>query len=180
MLPKCENAALRSISREGHIGWLAGIIDGEGNIQASTKKASNGKSYFSPKIRIASSDIRMIERISEIYKENNIVFFYHIKNVKRQHPEWLNQLHIEVASQGSCLKVLELVFPFLVNKQAQASAVMNLIKFVQKMPKGGNAKSVDYINTEYFQEMHQKYRSELKWHVEPSTTTRKASNVFTW
>ena len=54
---------------ETDIAWLAGIIDGEGNLHVGRKTAkSNGRRYLDVKVRVSSTDMRMIKRISEIYQ----------------------------------------------------------------------------------------------------------------
>lgn len=178
MLPKCENVSVRSISREVDYAWLAGIIDGEGNLDVRLKVAGNGKSYLNCKIRIANTDLRMIRKISEIYHDMNAVFFYDV-NHKRQHG-WKNQMNISVASQGSCLKVLEAVMPYLVNKRSVAEVMRDMIAYVRSCPKGGNSWSYDYVSTDTFQGMMDKLKLEKAWHIDPSTTARRARKVITW
>lgn len=162
------------------MAWLAGIIDGEGNLQATIKRAANGKDYFMPKVRIANTDVRMIQKVARIYLDLGVVFFYTINKRKHRHATWRDMLHIEIASQGSARKLLEALMPYLCNKAEQAMAIVDMVKFVQSRPKGGNTTSYDYINTADFGGLMNKYQSELKWHIDPSTTKRKAGTVCSW
>lgn len=183
-IPQCKNSSLQSISREVDLAWLAGIVDGEGNIMISDKIASNGKRYFMPKVRISNTDIRMIKKISEIYTELNIVFFYTINKRKRYNDRWKDQLHIEVASQGSVKKLLRAVLDYLVNKRDMARIILQMIDFVQSQRKGGRLTSkdklVDYVNLPEFIAIKNQYETEKKFYVDPSTTKRRASKVVTW
>jgi len=134
-LPKSENVQVRPISREGDFGWLAGIIDGEGNLDFSVQSKPSGQNgsrneYFCPKIRITNTDMRMIKRISEIYVSEKLVFFYALNSVKRykdRKETWKNQMEITVASQNSIAKLLHRLLPFLVNKQKIAELMLGTI-----------------------------------------------------
>jgi len=180
MIPQSENASLQSISREVDLAWLAGIIDGEGNIQYCVKTAKNGKDYFMPKVRISNTDIRMVKKISEIYKAENIVFFYTINKRKKYNAKWKDQLHIEIASQGSTKKILKLVMPYLINKKDLAFKMINIINFVQDQPRGGNFVSSNYVNSDEFKKRSEEYEYERLFYIDPSTTTRRASEIVTW
>lgn len=66
-IPKRKKAQVRSISREVDLAWLAGIIDGEGNLQATVqlKRCGAGgtrRPYFEPKLRVTNTDVRMVKK----------------------------------------------------------------------------------------------------------------------
>ncbi len=111
-LPKSDNAQVRSISREVDLAWLAGIIDGEGNLDFSVQTKPSGENkvpndYFCPKLRITNTDMRMIRKISEIYVRENLVFFYALNSVKRykdRKDTWKNQMEITLGSQQGCAR----------------------------------------------------------------------------
>jgi len=85
MLPQCENAAVRSISREVDLAWLAGIIDGEGCLSLDLKLAGNGKPYLSAKVRVINTDVRMIQKCARVYIDLNVVFYYSIHRRTQAH-----------------------------------------------------------------------------------------------
>lgn len=174
-IPQRKNAELRSISREVDFAWLAGIIDGEGAISIDLKLAGNGKNYLMPKVRVYNTDVRMIQKIARIYVDMGVVFFYNLNKKRKEH--YKNQMGICVTSQGSCLKVLEAVEPYLANKQEIAKVMVQIIKFVQSQPKGGNTTSVDYVNHEAFKKMLNDLHDAKVFHIDPSTTTRKAGTI---
>lgn len=155
--------------------WLAGIIDGEGNLDISIREAGNGKTYFRPKIRIANTDARMIVRIGEIFERANTRFFYTINRRRRYNANWKDQLHIEIASQGSGRKILEQVIPHLTNKQVMAQIMLDLICYVQEQPKGGNTLSIRYVEHDKFKRLWDAFFAEKKFYIDPSTITRRAS-----
>jgi hypothetical protein len=174
---------MQSIRREVDWSWLAGIIDGEGNINVQVRPAStNGKLYFRPKIRIANTDVRMVQKIADLYVAEDVVFFYsiHKRNGAKDLPHWKTQINIEVASQGSVRKVIEKTLPYLANKQRLASVLLHLISFVQTMPKGGNTLAIDYVNDPRFVALRAQFDEEAKWYIDPSTTKRRAGDVLSW
>lgn len=190
MIPKRENAQVRSISREVNLAWLAGIIDGEGNLDFSVQTKKSGKSgntnnYLCPKVRITNTDIRMIRKVSEIYVNENIVFFYALNSVKRyknRKDTWKNQLEITTASHGSVKKLLSLVLPYLVNKRDLAQMMIETITWVQEQPYRGrnSTKEENYSLKSEFRAFMEKLKGERAFHVDPSTTTRKAGEVIVW
>lgn len=183
MIPKCENSAVRSISREVDIAWLAGILDGEGCLELNMKMAHNKKRYLCPKIRIYNTDIRMIKKVSNIYESNNLVFFYTLGNNGRQHSSltgkpWKTQIGICIASQGTTKKLLELVYPYLSNKQKMAEIMIKIIDFVSGCPKGGNTYSFSYVDTDIFKSLWDDFIKEKEFYIDPSTTTRRANKAL--
>lgn len=178
MLPQCENAPMQSISREGDLAWLAGIIDGEGCLSVDLKMADNGKKYLMPKIRVINTDVRMVQKCARIYVDLNVVFYYNINKKRKDH--YKDQMAIIVSSQGSSMKVLNAIIPYLANKQEIAIVMLKIIELVQAYPKGGNTSSYDYTADETFIKLMEQWNSERAFHIEPSTTTRKAREIISW
>jgi hypothetical protein len=87
-------------------------------------------------------------------------------------------LNIEIASQGTTLKLLKLISPYLVNKKILAEILIHMILFVQSFPKGGNTTSHNYFDTEEMKFFLKQYEKERKWYFEPSTTTRRANTIL--
>lgn len=177
VLPQCENAQVRSISREVDLAWLAGIIDGEGAISCDLQMIDTGRSYLDGKVRVYNTDVRMIQKIARIYTEMNVVFFYNLNKKVREH--YKNQLGICVTSQGSCRKVLEAVLPYLANKQEMAKLMIEVIRFVQSTPKDFN-KASDYYKHPTMLKLIEQWNAAKVFHIDPSTTKRKAREVLSW
>lgn len=185
MIPQSKNASLQSISREVELAWLAGILDGEGCLELNMKKAKNGKRYLNPKIRIYNTDIRMIEKVSRIYKSLNLVFFYTLgNNGKHRSPltgkRWKTQIGICIASQGTTRKLLEIVMPYLVNKKSMAQIIIKVISLVQSCPRGGNHVRYNYTDMDEFKALWSEYETEKGFYFDPSTTTRCAGEILSW
>lgn len=174
---------METIRREVDWAWLAGIIDGEGNLNIQVREHwVNGKLYMRPKIRVTNTDVRMIKRISEIYVREGVVFFCSIHSQKpgpNGKPR-KTKMNIEVASQGSCRKLLDGMMPYLTNKQRAAEIMLGLITFVQTQPKGGNTLSIRYVEDEQFKTLWAEWEAERLWYIDPSETTRRAGTVVSW
>ncbi len=177
VLPQCENAQVRSISREVDLAWLAGILDGEGSLAADLTMREK-RYYLDCKVRVYNTDVRMIQKVARIYVEMGIVFFYNLNKKRQAH--YKDQLGICVTSQGSCIKVLDAVAPYLANKREHALAITDVIKFVKSLPRAGATWSNDYADKDAFKELMAKCQDAKVLHIDPSTTTRKAGNVVAW
>lgn len=188
-IPKRKNSRVRSISREGDLAWLAGIIDGEGNLQATVQfkksgSAGNKLPYFEPKLRITNTDVRMIKKVSEIYVREGIQFFYTINAVSRyknRKPTWKDQLEISVGVKPEIHKALSLVMPYLVNKQPYAKLMMKAIEWVQAQPfRGRNSAGGNYASKPQFVALIEAMKQERAMLIEPSTTIRRAREALSW
>lgn len=178
MLPQCKNAQVQSIRREVDLAWLAGIIDGEGCLTVDLKMADNGKMYLMPKIRVINTDVRMIQKCARIYVDLGVVFYYNINKKRKEH--YKDQTAIIVSSQGSSVKVLKAIIPYLGNKQEIAGVMLEIIELVQAFPKGGNTSSYDYTADESFKALMAQWQDVRAFHIDPSTTTRRAGEVIAW
>lgn len=182
MVPQSKNPEAESIRREVQWAWFAGIMDGEGNFNVQVRPGPNGKPYFRPKIRVANTDVRMIAKVADLFVDENLVFFFNLNNhnVRKFPGRGKGQLNIEIASQGSGRKVLERIIPHLANKKRLAEILLDLICFVQQMPKGGNTLAIDYVNDPEFIRLRAEFDKEAKWYLDPSTTTRRARERLSW
>ena len=101
--------------------WLAGIIDGEGCITISTDK----QKFFRTYITVNNNNPYLIQRVGEILSELNIKFYYLLK--KRNNPKHKETLVINITGLGSCRKLIENIFLYLVGKKEQAEIMLKYI-----------------------------------------------------
>ena len=186
-IPQCDNSRVRSISREVDLSWLAGIVDGEGNIRLGVQLKKCGKEtrpYFDPKLRITNTDVRMIKKISEIYVNEEFKFFYSINAVSRyknKKPTWKDQLEITIGGQAPVARALRLITPYLVNKKRYAKITMDLIDWVQSQPRRGNGSvGTRYTELPQFEAFINAAEEERASLIAPSTTTRRAGETLSW
>jgi len=186
-LPKGKNARVRPISREADLAWLAGIIDGEGNIHSCVQAKKCGplkRDYFQPKLRITNTDVRMIQKVSEIYAAEGITFFYALNAVSRyknKKSTWRDQLEITVSAKKDLVKLLRMVVPYLVNKQRFAEIFLQAIEWVQAQPmRGRNSEGQNYASKPEFLALLGAMQEERATFIEPSTTIRRAREALSW
>lgn len=190
-VPKRKNLSVRSISREVDLSWLAGIIDGEGNLQATVQVKNCGntrRAYFEPKLRITNTDVRMIRRVSEIYVREGIGFFYTINRPsryqfsdKKKRTTWRDQLEISLSSKKHIIKALGIVMPYLENKRTYAGIMLEALIWVDSQPyRGRNSTGSNYTESEDFKKFISRMEAERQYMIAPSTTTRRAREVLSW
>ncbi len=182
MIPQCKNASLQSIRREVDLAWLAGIYDGEGSFQLFFKSNMNGAKYLDIKIRVYNTDIRMIQKIAEIYINENIVFCYALGNngVKKNN-NWKRQIGIQISSYGSCKKMLEIVLPYMINKKECGEIVLEAINYRKTLPH--NKSRLGRMNLENDPQLKiitEKFENARKFYIDPSEATRRAGESLSW
>jgi len=181
-IPTGNNAQVQSISREGDNAWLAGIIEGEGSFQF-VDHAGTHKDFvhLRAQIHVYNTDARMIRKISEIYVRNGIRFHYYLQ----KNPHAINGkdgIRITAAGYQNMKKLLDLILPYLVSKLDQA---LLMREYVEKRSVSRLRDSRGWlIVDESMREESRWYKAEMKRlkspPVEPSTTTRRASEVLGW
>ena len=112
---------------EAEIGWLAGIIDGEGTITLSRHKSKSkhirqsnpdGVNYF-PVVIIGNTDARIIEEVVRIAGCGT----FHRASIAN--PKWTQMLRYEAACRKA-RHILQMVRPHLRSKGEQADIVLTL------------------------------------------------------
>ena len=161
---------------EAELGWLAGMIDGEGNISCGLRENPNGAKYLDVKVRISGTDIRMIHHIGSIYERLGLVFFTSLMN--KNQAGWKTGLNVEVARQGSTLKLLKIIIPYLKGKHLVAESLVRVIEYVKAVPASGNGTRRDYAEHDEFKRLFADYMHEFAWYYDPSTTTRRAGEAI--
>jgi hypothetical protein len=106
------------------LGWLGGIIDGEGMITVIKRSSSYS---FIPRVSIANSDLAIIKEASRILEELNIMYHLQSKNYYVGEKE---RIKYEVLINGlkRCSKVLPYIIPYLVSKKDKAERLLSWCK----------------------------------------------------
>jgi len=117
------------------LGWLAGIVDGEGTISAYWEKKKGYKSpsrYLQVYIGVSNTDNKITEKCKKITKAGGI--YYH-KTHHEKNKDWSRW----EARGGNACKIVELILPYLISKKSQAKNLLKwrkLEKFVGYHKKG--------------------------------------------
>jgi len=91
---------------KNELAWIAGLVDGDGSISMR-----NRKNYFTSTLDIVSQDYHTLEHVKNLLSSGSIS-----SPTKR--------LHRWTTTSKNCIRVLDLLKPYLVTKKEQCSIVM--------------------------------------------------------
>lgn len=116
------------MSHEHNIGWLAGILDGEGCISFSRRGDLN------PQIGmwIKSTDPFMIDKIGAILSTLNVKYGYSTE--EHENPNWKPTIRIKVSGTKGVETVLVACLDHLTTKHEQASVMLQYIHLRKRLP----------------------------------------------
>lgn len=159
-----------------HIGWLAGIIDGEGNftirILFRETKTLGRRARFQPQLVIANTRKTMIDRIAKIYDNIGITNRIYIKDRRKYNPRWKICYQIIIYATG-LRTLIPLIKPYI-DKQEE---IVILEEFLRKNKRKGSGNI--YTNEE-LQEMEKLRQSLVEIHGEQARkmSTRMANECL--
>lgn len=107
--------------RETDIGWLAGIIDGEGSLALA--KSVRGTAY-SPRLSIAASSQSLIDKFVRICRELGAPSTHTQRKIKSNKLSDKPQYQVQLCKRDELLSILRLVEPHLTEKQAFCRAIL--------------------------------------------------------
>ena len=129
------------------IAWLAGIIDGEGSIEAgwtnqyNTKKDKILSKHLYCRIKVGNTDPRMIAGISEVYKLIDAKFNYRTYKTRHDRSSWM--MDISSSGKGSIRKILLAIYPYVVNKRDQVQKLLEIIDYRESLGYRGGWQSIE-------------------------------------
>jgi len=103
------------------IGWLAGIVDGEGTITITRQNRFTWFSYR-PEIHITNTNFQILKTAKQLFEKisgRKVRIFS--TNLKR------NVYRIRLQDTQGCLKMLEVLMPHLIGKKNQAVVLLNFL-----------------------------------------------------
>jgi hypothetical protein len=110
--------------KEWEMGWLAGIIDGEGHIQVLS---SPNARYVRSAVELCNTGVVVIEKAAQIIGKLGLEFSKLISNVRRL--DRFKPLHkLRLKSMKDSWSFIKVLYPFLVLKRRDADI---LIKFYE-------------------------------------------------
>lgn len=175
--------------------WLAGIIDGEGFLTTNkrngihkTRNGGNGHRSFITRIGVGNTDVGIIKKISEIYCELGVKFYYTLHNPPKDRPDSMQYISINVEGYRSCKKILEVIEDKSnsISKKIQIELMLDYVNYRLSMiqERGLHGYLKTKINDEDFVKNDIHFVDELKRNkkcqVSPSTTKRQASTILQW
>jgi len=107
------------------LGWLGGIIDGEGSISILPRYRSDAKCQYNGwqvLVKVANTDIRMINKIKEIFNYS-LGKFGHTEERRKNR---CNKVYYWIVSSRQTLVLLKLILPYLICKKEQANLAIKM------------------------------------------------------
>lgn len=175
--------------------WLAGIIDGEGFLTTNKrngihKDCNNGKGQYSyiTRIGVGNTDVGIIKKISEIYCELGVKFYFGLHNPPKVRPNSMQYISINVEGYRSCKKVLDVIKDKSnsISKKEQIELMISYINYRLSyfQERGEHGYLKPKIKEDDFENIDIKFAAKLKkaklCQISPSTTKRKASTILEW
>lgn len=114
------------------IGWLAGIVDGEGSIglkRGKDKREGRTPMTYTPFIQITNCDFILLSEVKRILNQANIHFYFWDGREKQRNEKWADSGNIAIGCLQECIKFLELMIPYLIAKKERA---IILLEFCQE------------------------------------------------
>ena len=121
-----EADALRASTSPASLGWLAGIVDGEGSITLPRGKTRSGYIYYSIRVSIPNTDARIMSKIQELTLHRLGKVYPH-KRPSRSRP-----IYCWITSARRALCFLYLIIPFLVAKKEQAELAVEMQRLLMR------------------------------------------------
>ena len=107
-----------------HIGWIAGIIDGEGWLILNRQLLPSGNFRYVPVVGVNATSQAMIDQIQAICLSWGIGTWVGKRNFKNH---WKDQYALNVRGFQRASKLLKIITPHLVVKPKQAVALQKYI-----------------------------------------------------
>jgi ribosomal protein L32 len=125
------------------LGWLAGIIDGEGYLGIQIEKNTH---FVTPSMHICNTDEKIILRAKDILEKLGVTTYCRVQN-KTYVPNHKVVYKIQVKRHSSMVKILENVGEFLTGNKYQRGKL--LLEFCKsRLEKHSNGKSNPYSKRE--------------------------------
>ncbi len=145
-----------------NIGYLIGIIDGEGCYQFGKKYEYKGYSIYAPRITIFNNNIHIIQQTIDILKSLDIT--YNLWKTKLHGKEKSVGYRIEIAEVKRVKKFTDLLLQYPSGKKERAKLLNDYCKFRLSIPWG---KRKSYVNEEQvffnkLKEMNLQFRKGTK------------------
>ncbi len=121
--------------RPFELGWLAGIIEGEGTIGLYYR---HDHKVYTPTVSVTNTDYAIIERTAEIIKAAKVGVLVQGHKMTVLNPKWADRKDVIVAGHKRTSKLLPLLIPYMVGVKkykAMAVAAFSLSRLAQ--PGGG-------------------------------------------
>lgn len=164
------------------LAWLAGFIDGEGNINVgfynngAYNKEGKGWKVFRLEVTITNTHADAIKKTTEILTE--LGCFFKVAMRKRD-TMWRPCFAVIVTGQRNAVKLLKAILPYLTCKQELAKQAINAFEYRQTLRRAGNnrysQKEPRVQDDEILVKMCERAKELVKFRPNPFAYSRVAS-----
>ena len=118
----------QEIWSQSEIGWLAGILDGDGSIAMNVRpKNTNSKIGVDLKVAITNSDGNIVKRVTDLYDKAG--YTYHISDSTKTR-KGNTLVHVVLGRMNHILNFLSTITPHLAGEKSGRAQLMS--KFIKR------------------------------------------------
>lgn len=171
-------------NQQQRLGWLAGILEGEGNISLQFGKRGDGSIQIFPRIQITNKDINLLNHALSIINENGCGARI------RYAGKWKSGCyHLLIEGIKRCRKFVDIIEPCLVTKRDRLEVLKNFLDSRLSKPirekysqydwycfsqlRGLNGKAMNHEIDDFIQSMLRDYTLNTKIGEDIVRTTTK-------
>lgn len=118
---------------EVDLGWMAGILDGEGSVvlvRNSYVRKSDGRRSISPRVLMAVTDFSIVKKYTTILSNLGVDYTYVLQRYDRPNGDkYLPKINVNVHKLESVVLLLENVTPLLTLKRKAAELVLEYARW---------------------------------------------------
>lgn len=182
-VPMSEKSLIHEVNQqvtESELGWLGGIIDGEGSIGINGRE--NNRINLVANLQLSNSSPLMIQKVIEIMDKLGVKHYIQTHHLSYVNPNHQDVYKIIIGRQSQLKLFLETIIPYLLVKKPQAELVLRYVtKRVNKGASRGDSKKFPYdeeerlIAKQVF-DLNRASNHRLR-KQESSTTTRETADI---
>ncbi len=134
-----------------HIGYLLGMLDGEGAVQFNCKHISKGRRYYTPKISVSNNNPLIIQQTIDSLKYLEIPF--HVWTPKRTYGHEARVMYrITIAGIKRCQRFIDIVWEHSFGKKERVGVIKEYISQREKIPptQKQSGHEISYGEKEYY------------------------------
>ena len=121
--------------------WLAGFIDGEGCFSLVEQNSGSKKSrHVTPRVLVSNTNVASLRYIEEILDYHELAYYVGWRDPEKKTSgfarptgKWL--WTIQIAGAKRIKRFLEVILPYMVVKEKQASTMYDWVKWVTERPR---------------------------------------------
>jgi hypothetical protein len=109
------------------LGWLVGMIEGEGWIILNRQLTKSNNYKYVPVIGMNSTSKILADEMSRIIKSMDVGVWEGFR--KSKNAKWADQVVLNVRGFKRCKKLLDIIYPHLLLKKEQAKLILDYIEY---------------------------------------------------